>query len=70
MKTIDEAKSYLENLPQLEEGATRLCPRCGINSISALLSETALSRRADVNICPSAAHTKLLRIIPKCPRYH
>lgn len=59
--------SIIERIKEIQELGGRICPRCGRWSMESPITHNALSRVADVYVCPDCGMDEALRDFGRIP---
>lgn len=59
--------TVLEQMKEKQEAGWRVCPRCGRSNMISPLRHNALSRVADIYICPDCGMDEALRDFGRIP---
>ena len=57
----------IERMKEIQKAGGLICPRCGRMSMEKLLLHNALSRVADVYVCPDCGMDEALRVFGRIP---
>lgn len=59
--------NVIEKIKETQQAGALICPRCGRMSMDKVLSHNALSRVADVYVCPDCGMDEALRDFGRIP---